>query len=125
MNRNLPKKCPACAQDMHVRVLRCSDCQTEVQGDFELDRFSQLTAEHRLFLETFIRFRGNLKDAGTSLGISYPTARNRLDALIEALGFENASSAAVNRLEVLEQLKNGIITTEQALILLQGGEKDE
>lgn len=123
MNQNLPKKCPACSGRMHVRTLRCPDCHTEVQGDFELDRFSRLSGEHRQFLETFVRLRGNLKDVGADLGISYPTARNRLDALIEALGFE--ASRPNHRLAVLEQLKDGTITTDEALLLLQGGEQDE
>ena len=37
------------------------------------------------FCETFLRCRGNLKDVGALLGISYPTARNRLDELLDAL----------------------------------------
>lgn len=125
MNGNMPKKCPACAQDMRVRVLRCPTCQTEVQGDFVLDRFAQLEGEHRLFLETFIRLRGNLKDVGTYLGISYPTARNRLDILIETLGFEDTGTLTINRLDILERLKGGVITTEEALTLLQGGKINE
>lgn len=125
MHGVMPKKCPACAQDMHVCVLQCPACRTEVQGDFALDRFAQLTGEHRVFLETFIRLRGNLKDVGTSLGISYPTARNRLDALIQTLGFADAETATAYRLDVLGRLKDGSITTEEALTLLQGGKTDE
>ena len=44
------KKCPACGQEMRVRLLRCPDCQTEVQGDFALDRFSQLSPDQLTFL---------------------------------------------------------------------------
>ncbi|WRS26162.1 DUF2089 domain-containing protein [Oscillospiraceae bacterium MB08-C2-2] len=117
----MPKNCPACSHNMQVRVLKCPACQTEVQGNFALDRFSLLQDEHRIFLETFIRCRGSLKDVCTEMGISYPTARNRLDALIGALGFEERESATAYRLEILGQLKAGQITTEEALTLLQGG----
>lgn len=121
----IPKKCPACGQEMRVRLLRCPDCQTEVQGDFALDRFSQLSPDQLAFLETFIRCRGSLKDVGTEIGISYPTARNRLDSLIEALGYETPHDESGKRLEILTQLKAGEITTEEALSLLQGGKRHE
>lgn len=125
MNGNIPKKCPACGQDMRVCLLRCPSCATEVQGDYVPDRFSQLDGEQLQFLETFIRCRGSLKDLGAALGISYPTARNRLDSLIETLDFDNVRAGTAYRLEVLGRLKNGAITAEEALQLLQGGKRDE
>lgn len=125
MNSKIPQRCPACASDMHVCALQCPSCKTEIQGDFEQDAFALLTQENRSFLETFIRCRGSLKDVGAALGISYPTARNRLDSLITALDFNNQSAARVFRLDVLGRLKNGEITAEEALLLLQGGKNDE
>ena len=121
----MPQKCPACGEDMHVCLLRCPVCATEVQGDFIPGRFSRLSAEQLSFLETFIRCRGNLKDVGMIIGISYPTARNRLDAMIQALGFEEKSALTERRLEILTQVKEGKLTAEQALGLLQGGKSDE
>lgn len=125
MQNNMPKKCPACSQDMRVSLLRCPVCRTEVQGDFPLDRFSQLSGEQLTFLETFIRLRGNLKDVGAAIGISYPTARNRLDNLIQALGFDERQDDSARRLEILRQLRDGLITAEQALNILQGGTSHE
>lgn len=121
MTSSIPKKCPACGKDMHIRMLKCPTCLTEVQGEFVLNRLSRLHGDQLSFLETFIRFRGNLKDVGAHFGISYPTARNRLDSLIGALGFEDAENQASRKLEVLNQLKDGVLTTEEALDLLQGG----
>ena len=117
----MPKKCPACSQDMYVCLLRCPSCHTEIQGEFSLGRFAQLSSEQLSFLETFIRFRGNLKDVGAEIGISYPTARNRLDNLIEALGFGDTNAETTRRLTILGQLKEGTITAEEALTQLQGG----
>ena len=37
-------------------------------------------------LESFLRSRGNLKEMERELGISYPTVRGRVDALVRALG---------------------------------------
>jgi hypothetical protein len=74
------------------------------------------------YCETFLRCRGNLKDVGAALGISYPTARNRLDELLTALGYE-ASNPKDARMAVLERLTQGEITHEKALQLLQGKEE--
>lgn len=125
MKIETPKKCPACSADMHIRLLRCSECSTEVQGDFEQSRFAQLTKDSLEFMAVFICCRGSLKDVGFLLDISYPTARNRLDALICELGFEEPEEAENKRLKILGQLKDGVITVEQALIKLKGGSINE
>jgi hypothetical protein len=108
---------------MQVKLLGCPGCGTEIQGAFPLGRFEALEPEQRLFLEVFLQCRGSLKDVGAALGISYPTARGRLDALIAALGFQTDAEARGSgwRLRVLEQLKRGEITTDEALKYLQGG----
>ena len=38
-------------------------------------------------LESFLRSRGNLREMERELGISYPTVRSRVEALVRALGF--------------------------------------
>ena len=121
MTSTIPQKCPSCGGNMHIRMLQCPGCNTEIQGEFVLNRLARLSDGQLQFLETFIRFRGNLKDVGAQFGISYPTARSRLDSLIEALGFEEAGSLTSHRLEILNQLKEGVLTTEEALEQLQGG----
>jgi len=121
MKNPIPQKCPACGSDMHICLLKCPSCTTEIQGEFVLNRFARLSDDQLLFLEAFIRLRGNLKDVGAHFEISYPTVRDRLDGLIEALGFEGTGSLTSRRLEILNQLKEGILTTEEALERLQGG----
>jgi hypothetical protein len=102
-------------------MLKCPSCDTEIQGEFGLNRFSRLSDDQLLFLEVFIKLRGNLKDVGAEFGISYPTARGKLDSLIGALGFEETGNLTSRRLEILNQLKEGLLTTEEALERLQGG----
>ena len=82
-----------------------------------------LSGDQIAFLETFIRCRGSLKDVGVVVGISYPTARNRLDSLIRAFGFDDKNALSEGRLGILTQLKEGTLTVEQALNILQGGKK--
>jgi hypothetical protein len=104
---------------MHVCQLCCSACGTEVQGEYRLSWFARLTEEQLAFLETFIRCRGNLKDVGTATGVSYPTARGRLNNLVDALGRAREDEAAARRLGVLEQVKDGLLSVDEALERLQ------
>lgn len=111
----MPEKCPSCGSGMRAVLLRCPSCGTEVQGDFEPGRFSSLSEEQRDFLELFIKSRGSLKDVGKLLGISYPTARNRLDDLVQAFDSIDKRAASTKRVEILEMLKAGELSVEDAL----------
>ena len=79
--------CPVCSGELAVTRLRCGDCGTVIEGEFGVGRFARLTREQTLVLESFLRSRGNLRDMERELGISYPTVRARVEALIRALGF--------------------------------------
>jgi len=115
----IPKKCPACGQNLHVSKLHCHSCGTEVQGLYHLDRFNRLNEEQLSFMEAFLKCRGNLKDLCSAIGISYPTARNRLDQLINALDFEGKAEISAKRLDILEQIREGVITPEEAAALFR------
>ena len=53
-----------------------------------MNEFALLPKEHLDFLRLFVKTRGNLKEVERILGVSYPTVRARLDALLKALGYE-------------------------------------
>lgn len=78
--------CPVCAEELAVTRLHC-DCGTTLEGDFSVGRFGRLTREQLAVLESFLRSRGNLRDMERELGISYPTVRARVEAVVRALGF--------------------------------------
>ena len=79
--------CPVCANELAVTRLRCGECGTTIEGEFGVGRFGRLTREQTQVLESFLRSRGNLRDMERELGISYPTVRARVEALVRALGF--------------------------------------
>lgn len=79
--------CPVCARELAVTRLRCGECGTTIEGEFTVGRFGRLTREQMQVLESFLRSRGNLRDMERELGISYPTVRARVEALVRALGF--------------------------------------
>lgn len=78
--------CPVCGGELLVTRLHCASCDTTIEGSFGAGRFARLTREQLALLESFLRSRGNLRDMERELGISYPTVRARVDALVRALG---------------------------------------
>ena len=115
-------RCPVCAEQLKVVRLECDACGTSLQGSFSLGRFHALAAEQLEFLEVFIRARGNLKDVERELGISYPTVRSRLDAMMRALGFPSQAEPdreMERRKEILRELAEGRIAPDDAASLLE------
>ena len=117
-------RCPVCDEKLMVTRLYCRNCDTTLEGYFDLGRFHQLTPEQLHFVETFIRCEGKINRVGEELGISYPTVRSRLEEVIRALGYEvsleELGVSAEERREILEQLAEGAIAPEEAVRLLQG-----
>ncbi len=113
--------CPICNCKLKVVRLRCNKCKTEIQGDFQLDKFNYLTKEQKYFVEIFIKNRGNIKEIEKDIGISYPTVRRNLDQVIEALGYNvKPDENEIDKKEVLDKLSKGEITSEDALKILKG-----
>ena len=120
--------CPVCAGELAVTRLRCGECGTTIEGEFGVGRFGRLTRDQTQVLESFLRSRGNLRDMERELGISYPTVRARVEALVRALGFgprdeaETVAAAAIatadeiaaGRREILERLSRKELTAEEA-----------
>lgn len=127
--------CPVCANELAVTRLRCGDCGTVLEGEFSVGRFARLSREQTQVLESFLRSRGNLRDMERELGISYPTVRARVEALVRALGFgprdeadaagaasvaaaadvaATAEEIAAGRRDILERLSRHELTAEEA-----------
>ena len=114
--------CPTCQSRMEVTQLSCTACETVVLGRFEPCRFCNLPEDELAFLEAFIRNRGNVKDMERELGISYWTIRSRINDLVANLGLVpkvDADELKTARREILEKLKAGEISSEEAGHLLE------
>lgn len=127
MSHDVIATCPVCEHELSVTRLRCGDCGTTIEGEFGVGRFGRLTREQTALLESFLRSRGNLRDMERELGISYPTVRARVEALVRALGFgprDEAEPAAppvatvddivAGRREILERLSSHQLSAEEA-----------
>ena len=111
-------KCPICAEALSVARLECASCGTRIEGSFALGRFHQIGSKTHVTLEG----RGNFKDVERELGMSYPTVRSRLDAVIRALGFPSQAEPdreTERRKEILRELAEGRIAPDDAASLLE------
>ena len=128
MPHDVISTCPVCSGELAVTRLHCRSCGTTLEGEFSVGRFGRLTREQLALLESFLRSRGNLRDMERELGISYPTVRSRVEALVRALGFgprdgdettddataTGAADAAAARQSILERLAKREITADEA-----------
>ncbi len=119
MKKEVIGQCPICGDKLDVSKLHCKGCHTSIEGSFHLCKFCQLNKEQKEFAEVFIKNRGNIKEIEKELGISYPTVKNRLDSLVSSLGYRNSTSTAkIDKMEILQKLDNGEISSEEAIRLM-------
>ena len=116
-HRHAPRDCPVCGQRLELTRLSCPDCHTELSGTFAACEYCSLGNEDRDLLRVFLASRGNMKELERHLGVSYPTARARFDAVLGRLGIDVARDAAPAddpSLSVLDALARGDIDIEEA-----------
>ena len=105
--------CPECSQPLKVARMGCPTCKVSVEGEFEVSALGKLSLEDQAFVIAFVRHHGSLKKMESLFNISYPTVKNRLNAIGAALD-RNFEAPSPN-LYVLEQLSRGELTVEEAL----------
>ena len=142
MEREVISNCPVCEARLQVTRLHCNTCGTTIEGEFNVGRFARLGRDQMSLLESFLRSRGNLRELERELGLSYPTIRGRVEALLRTLGLgdgsaQPADTTAANpaapaapaaeptidpelRRSVLERLARHELTAEQAAAALRG-----
>ena len=141
-----PETCPICGHDhLTIARVRCPACGSAVEGEFEprhvagtgarrsgplaprgeerFGRLARLSDEQLEFVEVFLRCRGVIKNVEDMLGVSYPTVKGRLNAVLETLGLTTDDDSAPPeqrrvRREILNDLSAGRITTDEAHTLL-------
>jgi len=115
--------CPECHQPLRVGRMSCPACKVAVEGEFEVSALGKLALEDQVFVVAFVRHHGSIKKMESLFGVSYPTIKNRLNAISAALD-RNFEAPSPNS-QVLEQLSRGELTVQEALERLsepgQGG----
>lgn len=126
-------RCPVCGGQMHITRMQCGTCQSALEGEFAVPgggrgeaphegyfgRLERLSPEQLEFVEIFLRCRGIIKNVEAMLDISYPTVKARLNTILETMGFRVEEEMPDperrrERREILQDLAQGKITTEEA-----------
>ncbi|HLW00761.1 MAG TPA: DUF2089 domain-containing protein [Ktedonobacterales bacterium] len=126
-------RCPVCGGQMAITRLACGTCHSALEGQFTVNgagrsagegesyfgRLERLSRDQLEFVEIFLRCRGIIKNVEAMLDISYPTVKARLNNVIESLGFQVEEDMPDperrrERREILQELAQGKITTEEA-----------
>ena len=85
--KKLPISCPSCEARLKVKKLYCSECNTEVDGIFDMPTLAGFNSDEQEFIINFIKASGSLKEMASILNRSYPSVRNILDDVIEKIKF--------------------------------------
>jgi hypothetical protein len=116
--------CPVCEERLTVTRLHCRNCDTLIEGHFEIGRLGRLSSEQLAFVETFIRCEGKLSRMEPEMGMSYPTLRARLTEVIRDMGFPVGPEPDIlseeERHAILDLLAQGEISSEEAMRQLEG-----
>lgn len=127
MNRLLTRD-PASGGELVVTRLWCPSSGVTIEGEFDLGWVGKLSPDQLDFVGLLLRARNNLQRLAAELGVSYNTARSRLDEVVDAVSgvvgagearrqepLEGSDLPGGGRLWVLEALAAGEMTHEEAL----------
>lgn len=102
-----------------VERVRLADRDIAIEGSFELPKLAQLAAEDQVFVAAFVRSHGSIKEMEATFGVSYPTVKARLNRIAASLELVELDPKP-SRAEVLDRLKRGEITADEAIGELEG-----
>src|ERR1700751_5510013 len=77
--------CSDCNCSLKIARMACPSCAMVVEGNFEVSPLARLSIDEQAFVIAFIRHHGSLKKMESLFNISYPTVKNRLNAIGAAL----------------------------------------
>jgi len=97
-----------------VERVRLTESGTTIEGSWELPQLARISAEDQVFITAFVRSHGSIKEMESVFGVSYPTIKARLNRIAASLDFVDTNPMP-SRAEVLDRLKRGEITAEDAI----------
>lgn len=106
-------------QAIVVERVRLVESDIAIEGRFEIPQLARLSPDDHVFVMAFVRCHGSIKEMEKLFGVSYPTIKSRLNRISESLEFVETTPAP-SRAGVLDRLKRGEISTEEAIRELEG-----
>jgi len=121
--RKLLERCPNCGGDLEITEVRCTQCDTTIHAHYAPCSFCRLDEQTLLFIQEFMRSRGNLREMARESGESYWALRARLNEVVRAMGLEaeepeEEDQLAEKRREVLLQVQQGKLAASEAAAVL-------
>ncbi|HEY6274012.1 MAG TPA: DUF2089 domain-containing protein [Terriglobales bacterium] len=107
-------------RELVVERVRLADRGIAIEGSFELPQLARLSMEDQIFVTAFVRCHGSIKEMERVFGVSYPTIKARLTRIASSLVFVE-SDPAPSQAEILDRLKRGEITAQEAIRVLEAG----
>jgi hypothetical protein len=101
-------------QPIIVERVRLEEKDIVIEGSFELPQLARLNMEDQVFITAFVRCHGSIKEMEQVFGVSYPTIKSRLNRISQSLEFVETNPAP-SRAEVLDRLKRGEISPQDAI----------
>ena len=103
---------------MVIERVRLPEKQVSIEGQFLLPELARLALEDQVFVTAFLRSHGSIKEMEQVFGVSYPTIKLRLNRIAGQLQFVETNPSPSGA-EVLERLKDGEITADEAIRALE------
>jgi hypothetical protein len=97
-----------------VERVKLADRDIAIEGSFELPQLARLSSDDQVFITAFVRSHGSIKEMEQVFGVSYPTIKARLTRIADSLDFVETNPTP-SRTEVLDRLKRGEITAQDAI----------
>jgi hypothetical protein len=101
-------------QPLTIERVRLTQRDIAIEGSFELPQLARLNLEDQVFITAFVRSHGSIKEMEQTFGVSYPTIKARLNRIAKSLDFVDTNPAP-SRSEVLDRLKRGEISAQDAI----------
>ncbi len=106
-------------RNIRIRKIELVDDAMSIDGTWELPPLAALVESDQVFVAAFVRCHGNIKEMERMFGISYPTVKNRLNAIgtqLAALAPQvNIPVAKADSDSVLDALSRGDIDADEAI----------
>jgi len=102
-----------------VERVRLTGKDMAIEGSFELPQLARLDAADQVFVAAFLKSHGSIKEMESVFGVSYPTVKARLNRIAAKLEFVDTDPGPT-RADILERLKQGEISAEDAIRELEG-----
>lgn len=113
-------------QPFVVERVRLVGSGVVVEGQFEPPQLARLGIDDQVFVAAFVRSHGSIKEMERIFGVSYPTIKSRLNRIAgqldftEQLDFTDMDTDPAPAADVVDRLRRGEISAQQALAELEG-----